>query len=271
MLRLINKLKNRFKSHQALILKYAASDTVFIYQMGKVGSTTLENSLPNAVHLHAFYSKNHTCPVRLFGLRKLSLAHAFYTIEQELLWWYIRRVFKRRRQQGKVTKIITLVREPLSRNQSMFFHDLDAYLYMAHTNCLNTRVAAIPTRCQTTRLLSDVFTQEFNHEYAANWFDKEFLPMTGINIYQYDFDKERGVSRIQEKGIDILCLNCEKIQENEKLLSDFVGNTIEVSSTNKAEDKWYGDLYKQFKADYALPEGVYKKIYTSRFYQHFFT
>ena len=208
MVRLIEKLKNRFKCYQQLIAQYSAEDTVFIYQMGKVGSTSLEKSLPNAAHIHAFYSKNHTCPVRLFGLKKFSLMHVFYNAEQELLWWYIRRVFKQRKKEGKRTKIITLVRDPFSRNQSMFFHDLDAYLYSAHTNCANTRTDPIPTRCQTRSLLSDVFTQEFNHEYAVNWFDKEFYPMTGINIFQYVFDKDKGVSRIQDHSIDILCLSC---------------------------------------------------------------
>jgi len=235
MFKLIEKLKNRFKGYQQLIASYSAEDAVFIYQMGKVGSTTLEHSLPNAVHVHAFYSKNHTCPVRLFGLRKFSFMHLFYSAEQELLWWYIRRVFRQRKKQGKPTKIITLIRDPLSRNQSMFFHDLDAYLYSAHTNCVNTRTKPIPTRCQTAALLSDVFTQEFNHDYAINWFDNEFFPMTGINVFKYAFDKQKGVSRIQERNID----------------------------------KWYGDLYMQFKVDYTLPARINKKIADSQFYQHF--
>jgi len=267
----IKKLKSRFKYYQQLIAQYSAEDTVFIYQMGKVGSTTLEHSLPNAVHIHAFYSKNHTCPVRLFGLRSFSFMHFFYAVEQELLWWYIRSVFKQRQKQGKTTKIITLVREPLSRNQSMFFHDLDAYLYSAHTNCLNTRPKPIPTRCQTASLLSEVFTQEFNHEYAINWFQNEFFPMTGIDVFKYPFNKAKGMSRIQEKGIDVLCLSCDKLLDNKQQLSDFVGQNIEIESVNKAEDKWYGDLYKQFKVDYVLPESISNKISNSRFYRHFFS
>ena len=270
MVQLINKLQTRIEYYQQLIAEYSAEDAIFIYQMGKVGSTTLEHSLPNAVHIHAFYSKNHTCPVRLLGLRKFSFMHIFYRVEQELLWWYIRRVFKQRKKQDKTTKIITLVRDPFNRNLSMFFHDLDAYLFSAHTNCANTRVKPIPTRCQTTGLLSEVFTEEFNHEYALNWFDNEFYAMTGINVFQYDFDKEQGISRIQEKGIDILCLSCEKILKNESILGDFVGTTIEIKSTNKAEDKWYGELYRQFKADYILPESISKKVLNSRLYQHFF-
>jgi hypothetical protein len=266
MVRLIEKLKSRFKYYQQLIAQYSAEETIFIYQMGKVGSTTLEHSLPNAVHIHAFYNKNHTCPVRLFGLKKFSFLHFIYHIEQETLWWLIRRAFKQR----KSTKIITLVREPFARNQSMFFHDIDAYLYAAHTNCMNTRAKPIPTRSQKPSVLFDVFTQEFDHDYAINWFDKEFFSMTGIDVYQYPFCKEKGACRIQEKNIDILCLSSDKLLENKQLLSDFVGQSVEVESVNQAEDKWYGDLYKQFKIDYILPEAIASKILNSRFYQHFF-
>lgn len=270
MIRLIEKLKNRLNYYKRLVAQYSAEDTVFIYQMGKIGSTTLEHSLPNAVHIHAFYFKNHTCPVRLFGLRKFSFVHGLHIIEQTLLWWYIRRVFKQRRKQGKKTKIITLVREPLERNQSMFFHDLDAYLYAAHTNCMNTRSKPISTRSQPSSMLVDVFNEEFDHDYPLNWFDNEFYVMTGINIFDYAFDKVQGSMLINKEGVDILCLRSDKLSDNVQQLSDFVGKSVEIESMNKAEEKWYGELYKQFKMNYVTPNSIVNKIQNSQFYQHFF-
>ena len=261
------KILRKLVHYKKLLASYSDENTIFIYQMGKVGSTTLENSLPNAVHIHAFYSKNHTCRIRQYGLAKFGFKHFLYRVEQELLNFLLRWVFKGR----KHTKIITLVRDPFVRNMAMFFHDLDAYLYAAHTNCMNTRAKPIPTRSQKPSVLFDIFTEEFDHEYAINWFDKEFFPMTGINIFQYAFDKQKGVTRIQDKNIDILCLSCEKMLDNEQAISDFTGCKVEIESANKAEDKWYGDLYKQFKVDYVLPKLISNKILNSRFYQHFFS
>ena len=259
-------IKRKIVSYQKLIAKYTAPETIFIYQMGKVGSTTLEYSLPNAVHLHAFYNKNHTCPARLHGLAKFGFTYFFRRAEQEFTHFLLRRAFKKR----KNTKIITLVREPLARNMSMFFHDLDAYIYAAHTNCLNTRQRALPTRHQSRSLLTDIFNQEFNHHYPLTWFDKEFMVMTGIDIYQHSFDIEQGIGYAQHQGTEVICLRIDKLQEHSASLSRFVGQPIELMTQNKAEDKWYAELYQAFKSDYVLSKPLKTELYNSKYYQKFF-
>ena len=265
-MKLLQGIKRRLTRHKTLLALYADKNTIFIYQMGKVGSTTLEQCVPNAVHIHAFHSKNHTCPVRLKGLAKFGLKHFFYRLEQELLNYLLRRTFKRR----KHTKIITLVRDPIARNISMFFHDLDAYLFAAHTNCLNTRKRPLPTREQSMATLKEVFEQEFDHCYSLTWFDKEFLPMTGINIYQQPFDIENGVGYSQNNNIELLCLRSDKLRDNLHELQRFVGAEVILSSTNQAKDKWYGDIYQKFKLDYTPSAKLQNEIEKSQFYKKFF-
>jgi putative capsular polysaccharide synthesis protein len=263
---LFKKIKNRLASHKKLIAKYKAPETLFIYQMGKVGSTTLENSLPNVVHIHAFFSRNHTCPVRFYGQAKFGLKHFFYRAEQELLNYLLRRAFKKR----KNTKIITLVREPLARNISMFFHDLDAYLFSAHTNCLNTRKVALPTRNQQASMLMDVFQNEFDHNYVFNWFDNELLVMTGIDIYQYPFDVEKGFGYANNHNIELLCLRTDKLKNCTDEITGFIGQTITLTSVNKAEDKWYDEIYQEFKQNYSPLKSWLEKANNSKLTKHFF-
>lgn len=260
-------LNRRMNRHKLLIAKYRAPETIFIYQMGKVGSTTLENSLPNAIHVHAFYSKNNTCPVRMKGLAKFGFKYFIYRTEQELVDYLLRRAFKKR----KNTKIITLVRQPIRRNISMFFHDLDAYLFAAHTNCMNTRSAPLITRYQKTDMLFDVFGCEFDHNYALNWFDREFLPMTGVDVYKHSFDTEKGYALITECQIEVLCLRTDKLSENVNVLSDYLGNQVEILSANKANDKWYGELYQQFVQTYTPSVALELKLKESKFVKHFFS
>ena len=240
-MKFIQGIKRRLLRHKKLIERYANEETVFIYQMGKVGSTTIENSIKNAVHF-------------------------IYRIEQGILAFILRAAFKKR----KKTKIVTLVREPIKRNISMFFHDLDAYLFMAHTNCLNSRNMPLPTRNQSLDLLTEVFNQEFDHEYPINWFDKEFKPMTGINIYETAFDIDKGCSFIKNKGIEVLCIRTDKIKNCINELSRFVNEEVDLSFENQAELKWYGDLYQQFKSQYRLPNNKEQSIKQSKFYRHFF-
>jgi len=235
--------------------------------MGKVGSTSLEHSLPNAVHLHAFYSKNHTCPIRLKGLAKFGLKHFFYRMEQELVNLLLRKAFKQRSH----TKIITLVRNPQARNISMFFHDLDAYLFAAHTNCLNTRKLPLPTRCQNSEILFDIFNQEFDHDYPLTWFDREFLPMTGINIYDHEFDKENGFTYAQSNSVEVICICTDKLKSSVKQIAEFVGKEIVLTNVNQANEKWYGDIYQDFIQSYELPAAQQEEINNSQYYQHFFS
>ncbi|MDX2369991.1 MAG: putative capsular polysaccharide synthesis family protein [Colwellia sp.] len=262
----IKKLFRRFIYYKKQMALYADDDTLFIYQMGKVGSTTLENSLPDAVHIHAFYSKNHICSVRQKGLAKFGLNYFISRIEQELHNYLLRRAFKSRSR----TKIITLVREPQARNLSMFFHDIDAYLFAAHTNCLNTRQKPLLTRYQNADMLLDVFDCEFDHYYALNWFDVEFLPMTGLNIYDYPFDIDEGYSLIAEKGIEVLCLRTDKLKDNVNILSQFIEQDVELHSVNKADEKWYGDIYQNFIRTYTPTVQREQKIKESKFFKHFF-
>ena len=264
---LFKKIKNRLIGHKQLIDKYKAPETIFIYQMGKVGSTTLEKSLPNAVHIHAFFTKNHTCPLRFRCQAKFGFSSFFYRAEQELLAYLLRRAFKQR----KSTKIITLVREPLARNISMFFHDLDAYLFAAHTNCLNTRQVALPTRDQQASVLMDVFEQEFDHNYVFNWFDNELFSMTGINIYQFPFDIDKGFSQINYNNVELICLRTDKLKQCIVPLSEFVGNSIVLSDSNQAVSKWYGEIYQKFKTEYQPSAKWINRAKKSKFTQHFFS
>jgi hypothetical protein len=265
---IIKLLKRKVLSYQKLVAKYKAPETFFIYQMGKVGSTTLEHSLPNAIHIHAFYSKNHTCAIRMHGLAKFGLRYFYHRAEQELTQFLLRRAFKQREN----TKIITLVRDPLARNISMYFHDLDAYLFAAHTNCLNTRARALATRCQQTDILKEVFEQEFDHQYPLRWFDQELLAMTGINVYDHAFDKESGFTQISNQGsnIELMVVRTDQLTKSVDALSDFIQQPIELLTSNQAEDKWYGELYQSFKNSYIVPENLKTELDNSQLYRHFF-
>jgi hypothetical protein len=267
MMLFIKKLLRRLNYYKQQMVLYADEDTIFIYQMGKVGSTTLEHSLPDAIHVHAFYSNNHICPVRQKGLAKFGLGYFIARVEQEFYSYLLRRAFK-----GRIkTKIITLVRQPQARNLSMFFHDLDAYLFAAHTNCLNTRRSPLLTRYQKKDMLLDVFDCEFDHNYALNWFDNEFLPMTGVDVYSHAFDAGKGYGLIAEKGIEVLCLRTDKLSENVDVLSAFIGKEVELFSANKADDKWYGEVYQEFVKAYSPSPARTLKMKESKLVKHFFS
>lgn len=250
----------------ALYKQYTHPDTVFIYQMGKVGSTALENSIEGAVHIHNFYSANHPCRVRLAGLAGFGWRYYLKRLAQECEMLVKRIAFKRR----KHSKIVTLVRAPLERNISMFFHDLDCYLFALYSNCDRTPYPPAATRTQDPTVLYEAFNKHFQHEYPLSWFDRELKRMTGVDIYSHPFDKHSGFIKINEQGCEVLCLDIRVLKRSKAAICEFLEQDIEISFANQAEHKWYGDLYAHFKHTYKPTQELVSKLEGSKFYQHFY-
>lgn len=255
---------NRLKQYISLYQKFSDEQAVFVYQMGKVGSTSLEHSLNNAIHIHNFYSRNHPCQLRLLGLAGFGWRYFVKRLNQEIEYLLMRTAFNRR----KHTKIITLVRKPLARNISMYFHDLDAYLFDAYTNCQRTNLPPMATREQNSALLSQVFIERFDHNYVLDWFDNEFKVMTGIDIYQHNY--KRSANIIKNKKYSIFLCDISELNNEVDQLSKFIDAPFELASVNQGDNKWYAQQYDQFKTSFQVPKNIKQKIESSKYYQHFY-
>ena len=231
-----------------------APDTLFIYQMGKVGSTALERALPNAVHMHSLF-QNPPCPARqalsggrLSGLRRrLSDAAKF-------------RVIRSRPN----TKIISLVREPLDRNIAMFFQDLHFWL--------SAYIEKYPHRMRDEgqELLVDAFNELFPHDYPCTWFDREVKQLTGIDVFEHPFDRSEGYSIITNGPYELFVLRVDQLSALLPEVSDFVGFEVVLPQANRGDAKWYADAYRQFKADYQPSLSMQTLLNNSQYSQHFF-
>jgi hypothetical protein len=229
---------------------------VLIWQMGKVGSSTLAASIPNAMHIHTLYS-NSPCHVHLAQRRNGFTQKLKGWAEDFLIRFYIKK--------RPTIKIITLVRSPFERNVSMLFEDLEYWMYLFagkgnHDSTIR----------QNEDYLERVFYEAFDHEYGLTWFDKEIFRFTGIDVYAHPFDKNKGYSRIAMGRFDILILSSDKIDENEELISDFCGQEIKLTRANDGGRKWYAPVYKNFKTDVKFRDSYKDNIMQSKFYRHFF-
>ena len=241
------------KSYQML----SADDIVPVYQMGKVGSSSVCKSLErvgiDAPHIHSLYT---TRGYQLF--HKFLLSQKNYPLHKKLICflfflWY--RIKLRRR---KHLKIITLVREPISVNISSFFSNLSTSAYELEQ--------------QNVETLEEAFFDKFNHDYVLDWFDIEFLPTTGLDIYKYDFDKEAGYSIIEEGNIECLVIKLEKLNRLEKVIADFVDNdSFKLKSHNISADKWFRPIYQDFKKNVKFSSEYVDRVYSSKLMRHFYS
>lgn len=224
MFKQIIRLLNRFRC-------YADDSAILIYQMAKVGSSALENAIPGSVHLHTLYM-NGPCDA--------SDRYIYRGVMGFIAHWsrdcFKRMALKMRRK----VKIITIVRDPVKRNVSMFFQGISFWMseYIDKYD-RETREADI-------YWLQEVFFKTFNHSYCDDWFDLEIKRFTGIDIYDERFDKDRGYC-IYEKGkFSVMVLRAEDIERHIDKIEIFIGKKLNMKQINKAEDKWYGSVYKNF-------------------------
>ena len=240
---------------QQIIDEYSA-DSVLIYQMGKVGSTSLEVSLINARHFHTLYS-NHPCKVHDTRRRKHPVSWVL-----KLFGNALKRALIRRR--GRV-KIISLVREPYGRNVSMFFQDLP--LWMSEYQ----DVVRFDSRNEGPEFLFEAFENAYDHFYFDRWFDRELKRLTGIDIFEHPFDKERGYEVIRRGKYEVLLLKLEKLEKAHEAIEAFVGYRFDMQDANRGERKWYACLYDDFKKKYRPSEAHLTKLYLTKTVRHFYS
>ncbi len=163
---------------------------------------------------------------------------------------------------GKPYKIISLFRDPLERNISAFFD-----VFELHTG---ENPADFKGDIET---LKDLYYKKLKHDFPINWFEKQFFEATNIDVYRYDFNKEKGYKIIKKGNIELLLINsnvADKIKE--ELISDFCElKNFTLKNRNVSSVKEYATYYKDFKNNIRFSTAYLNKLYDSKYAQHFFT
>lgn len=207
---------------------------ILVYQMGKVGSTsvycTLQDSI-NAMHTHSLNPNN--C---VAGLK------ADFTGALDIL-------------KSHKIKIITMVREPISQMISNFFENAERFM-------LKEKIED-----NVVSFLENLSVGG----YPFNWFDSELKMFTGIDIYKYDFNRREGYTIIREGNYEILCLQMEKMSENEQVIGDFCGiKGFHLKQVNVGSNKVYKDVYRRVKDNLVIPQKIIDRYYVGNAEMDFF-
>ena len=204
---------------------------ILIYQPGKVGSSTVYKSLTEidiaCTQLH----------VLNFWNKKTSNTY--------------NKIFKK----TALLKIITLVREPISRDISRVFEQLNYIAHLMHeSSFLDLCIEFLMRTKPMIPLLFDI--KQFD------WFDDELKAVFGIDIYAHPFDKEKGYSIIKQGNIEVLAMKLEKLNSLESVIGEFVGAPkFKLINDREGDTKWYRYLYKNVKDTIKIPKEVLDQYY----------
>ena len=109
-------------------------------------------------------------------------------------------------------KIISLVRDPVARNISAFFHDFEDW-------------AGKPLEQISGGIeqIKRIFLEQFDHDYTLRWFDR-LEDTLGVNVYNHPFPRE-GYNIVRKGKMSILIMRLELDDKNKQSkLKSFFGN-----------------------------------------------
>lgn len=236
---------------------FSSEGTVLVYTMGKVGSSTIVNSIRKAglmeVQPHSLTFSRRGSYFVLPEKNKTELAKDLY----KTILMKIKVAVWKKLNQNKKIKVITLVREPISRNISAFFEQ--SHYISDDINELGV--------CEVERL----FWKYANHDAPLRWFDDEIKKVFGIDIYCISLNKDK-YSIVSKNNVDILVLRLENLSSYESVIGDFLGKkNFKIINANIGTNKAYSHNYKKFKESISIPMSYINKMYNSNYMKHFYS
>jgi len=232
-------------------MKKTNEKPVLIYQMGKVGSSTIFHSLEQCGvqgwHVHLLTEKYETWRKGYEDSR--TIKELFNLSQNEKL------------------KIITLVRDPISRNVASFFETV-GLTYSKFIDEYNSNKDKV-----IDYLIKLYFEGGGSHNFPLSWWDNELNNVFGINVFETGFDKIKGYQIYQNETVEVLLIKMEKINECAgSAIGEFLGiDRFELFNSNVGEDKLYNEVYRDFKERIEFSTEYVDRFYDSKVVHHFYT
>lgn len=239
-------------------------EPIVIYQMGKVGSKSVESSL-RAYDLGSPICHSHL----LNDLDRVAInARTSRVCPRQTLIEILHGKQVRKTILGSPfirCRVISLVRDPVARNISAFFENIAEFVDNYHERFVTNRLPLDE--------LSELFLNGYEHDIPLKWFEHQLKPVFGIDVFETEFARDRGYQIYHGQASSLLLLKLETLDQcAEAAFSEYLGiDQFVVKSTNVGENKEYRDLYRAFISSLILPETYLDRMYDSSVTRHFYT
>lgn len=252
-------------------LKSKNKEPVIVYQMGKVGSTTVCNSLQKAlknVEVYQVHTLTRDGIKRAENMYKNN-SHRNRNIYEHLLEsQYLRKQLDKGLERKNKWKVVTLVRDPIAKIISSFFQALESRLGYDY----KTKSEILKVEDIVEELIERFFKKINGYEKILTWFDRELEPVFGIDVYSREFPKSKGYKIYETEYVDLLVVRLENFNECLRdAFKEFLDlNEFNLVAENVGSKKSYRDIYQAFLDSIVLPENYIDKMYNSKYVHHFY-
>lgn len=236
---------------------------IIILTPGKVGSSsvyyTLKKETTNQVfHIHNFSND---------GIEKSIRDHIHSNRKSKPLHLIISKILRKKLETytGKLF-IISIIREPISREISSFFQNTDQYKDILE----NKKLEINPSIAQ--KILHKKFETDICKE-LKDWFDQEIKNNFGIDVFAEAFDYDNKYVISNHNNNHLLLLKMEDLDAVFPIaIRDFLNldAPLKLLKANVGDKKHYAKTYKNIKKSIKLSQKDINQIVNSTFFQHFY-
>ena len=261
------QLRSPFAEYVRVSVKGLNRNTpVLIYQMGKVGSRTVYDTLSGAGLPYPIYHVHWLSPD---GIKEVEERYQNSGSDEMPRHLITSRVLRRKLEKKKEPwYIITLVRDPIARGISEFFELAWAFWpeLVDEDGCV---------RADDAMGVLQILFAEFDEstDRASTWFDRELRSVFAIDVYAHGFDLEHGYSVIRNQEAHVLVLRLENLDRNLAVLGQFLGRKgpVQMVRSNVSAQKKNAETHRVVMDNLRVPESVCARIYSSRYARHFYS
>ncbi len=218
--------------------KIRENPPVYVFQMGKVGSSSAFHSIKKQY--------------KGFCLR----SHWFSSQEADIR---ISTLYKIYQKEKFPIKIISMLREPVSRNISAFFQNFErdtGVNYKEHNFSLEE--------------IRELFLKNYKHQMPLTWLDDNINNHFDIDVYASSFPEE-GYKVYKNESIELLLYkhDIEDVIKEELIAGYLQIPDFKLSNINEAGAKEYAATYKEFiKMD--MPKTYLDMMLNSKYSRQFY-
>lgn len=241
-------------------------DLILVHQMGRAASMTITNTIKSmnlnmpVYHTHWLNKNSVLERVKRINSWKKSGLGPLNVRVSELLSPEIEL-----RRSERQWKIVSVIREPVARNVSAFFLDIERFFPDFFSRYQNNKLSL--------EQIADVFLNEFPHDMPLDWFDVEIKQPFNIDVFSGGYDDEKGYLIIEDKNISVLVIQLQHLNTcYQNAFSDFFGKApgslIDTHVTSK--DQSFA-MYLDFLKEVQLPDHYLDRMYDCQYVKHFFS
>jgi hypothetical protein len=244
---------------------------VLVYQMGKVGSTAVYRALRS---LPADYSVYH---VHTLNRNLVRAAHSAYRATYRTRRIVPHHLFASERLLDELKaeqprgrwKVITIIRDPIARNISSFFQDIE----LRHPSWGFSKRLRQQSTSELVDDLVELFMSSHDHSEPLRWCERELGGVLGTDVYATPFPTNLGWERYDSDVAQVVLVRLENlgVAWPECVSRLFDRALPALPAANLASEKSYAELYRSFKQRLKLPLSYIEDMYGSPFAQHFYT